>query len=228
MKQFECVSENPDKNSLCVHGVFAALLQSDFGELDIPVAEYIPDEIIELLNCDAELKSLKIFRYFLSKVVKEAYNPFILEREIAGKALFDFLIADIHQNESRGVPELVCKVAARSDLFIGESHIISWAVARGESESQSIGAVLIYDNERINAVAQRLRHLSALCVSYNTVNEYGVKRLTAHLLHGGEYHSRNPEEDYIITRDKSACGEIMIELGGIIRPSHCRERPESR
>ena len=93
-----------------------SLLQANLRKLDIPVAENIPDEIIELLNCDAELESLEIVRNLFDEVVIEAEHPLILERKLIGQTRF-FGAVEVHKDKACGVPELVRKVAARFDLF---------------------------------------------------------------------------------------------------------------
>ena len=156
MQEHERVAHDPNEHLLCVLSFGAALLKSYLGYLDIPVAENIPDEIIELRDSHAQLEFLKVIGNFLNKVVVKADDPLILESEVCGQLALDILVADIHQNESRSVPQLVGKVAARADLLVGESHIVAGAVARGKSEPKCIRTVLVDYLERINTVAERL------------------------------------------------------------------------
>ena len=65
------------------------------------------------------------------------------------------VLAEVHEDKSCGVPELVCKVTACANLLVRETHIVSGAVARCKSKSECVCAVLIYNNKRINAVAER-------------------------------------------------------------------------
>ena len=154
MEELQNVGHDIYEHALCTLRGLAALLQTNLRKLDIPVAENIPDEIVELLNGDSELESLKIIGNLSDEVVIEAEHPLILERKFFGQ--FRLLGAvEIHEDKACGVPELIGKVAARLNLFVGISHIVSGAVAVGKGEAQSVRAVLVNDLERVNAVAQR-------------------------------------------------------------------------
>ena len=56
-------------------------------------------------------------------------------------------------------------------------------------------------------------------MSVYTVDKDGVKRLLAHLLHRGEYHSRYPEEDYVVACNQNACWVEIVKLGCFFRPT---------
>ena len=66
-----------------------------------------------------------------------------------------FIIGEIHQNETGGIPYFIGKVAACLNLLFAVTHIVSGAVAGGESESQSVCAEFVNYFKRINAVAER-------------------------------------------------------------------------
>ena len=53
-------------NLLCL---FSACLKSYLCKLNIPIAEDIPDEVIELLYCNTKLKLIKVVCNFLSESV---------------------------------------------------------------------------------------------------------------------------------------------------------------
>ena len=70
MKKLQNIGENVNENGRCVAlclGIVA--LKSDFCNLDIPVAEYVPAEIVELLNCDTELEFVKVIGNLFCKVI---------------------------------------------------------------------------------------------------------------------------------------------------------------
>ena len=64
----------------CVLSLRAALLKSYLGYLDVPVAENIPDEIIELRDSHAQLEFLKVIGNFINKGHCKADDPLILEQ----------------------------------------------------------------------------------------------------------------------------------------------------
>ena len=79
MQELEGVGHDINKHSLCTLRRLAALLQADFRKLDIPVAENIPDKVIDFLSGNAELKFFKVIRNLFDKIIIEAQNPLILK-----------------------------------------------------------------------------------------------------------------------------------------------------
>ena len=71
MEKLQNIGHDIYEHALCALCGLAALLQANLRKLDIPIAENIPDEIIELLNGDAELESLEIVRNLFDEVVIE-------------------------------------------------------------------------------------------------------------------------------------------------------------
>ena len=162
----------------------AALLKSDFGELNVPVTEQIPDEIIKLLYSDTKLEFIKIICNLFGEIIELRKNPFILEGKVSGNVRCLFVLCKIHKDETGSIPNLVSEVTGGLDLLIGITHIVSGAVTCSESEAESISTVLIDNEKRIDTVTERLTHLSAQLVTDNTVNEYCVKGYLIHLLTG--------------------------------------------
>ena len=62
MKKLKNIGKYIDKNTfssiLCV---FVITLKSDFCNFDIPIAEIVPDEVIELADRHAEFELLEVF-----------------------------------------------------------------------------------------------------------------------------------------------------------------------
>ena len=67
-----------------------------------------------------------------------------------------FVVAEVHQNKSCRIPNLIGKVTARLNSLVGETHIVSGAVARCKCKSQSVRSVFVDYLKRVNAVAERL------------------------------------------------------------------------
>ena len=57
-------------------------LQTDLGDLNIPVAEHIPNKIIQLGNSDTQFKPLQVVRHFLSQGIDLGEDPLVLNRQI--------------------------------------------------------------------------------------------------------------------------------------------------
>ena len=129
-------------------------------------------------------------------------------------------------DEARCVPNLVAEVAGRLYALVRETHIVSGAVAGREGEAQRIRAVLVDDLQRVDAVAERLGHLAALRVAHQTVDKDGLERGLAHVLHTGEDHARNPEEDDVVAGDQRIGRVEIVKLLGLVRPAERGERPQ--
>ena len=69
MKKLESFAHNINENCSCGCSFVAALLKSALSKLNIPVAEDIPDKVIELLYCNTKLKLIKVVCYFLGKSI---------------------------------------------------------------------------------------------------------------------------------------------------------------
>ena len=53
------------------------IVQTRLHHLDVPVAELLPDKVINLLNGDAELILIQVLGYFLCKRVYLGQNPLV-------------------------------------------------------------------------------------------------------------------------------------------------------
>ncbi|MPN24266.1 hypothetical protein SDC9_171661 [bioreactor metagenome] len=155
MQQFQNICKDKNQHIFCRLSFFPALLQTDFGNFNVPVTENIPYKIIELLNSNTNFKLFKILGHFFSQFVDQGKNPLIFKHQIFRNMCALFIIRKIHQNKSCRIPDFIGKVSAGFRFFIRKTHIISGAVARCKREPQSIRTELIDHNQRINAVAQR-------------------------------------------------------------------------
>jgi len=229
MQQLEGVAHHIDQNlsgDLCFGSVFP---QAGFCQLNIPVAENIPDKVVQLADCNAQLKLLKVIGDLFDQGVVLGQHPFVLDGKlIERQSQIHLLVLEVHQNKAGRVPNLVGKVAAGNDLLIAEAHIVARCVAGGKGEAQRICTVLVDDFQRVDTVAERFAHLSALGIANQTVEQNGVERDVAHVFQTGENHSGYPEEDDVIAGDQGAGRVEVFELLGVVWPTQSRERPQCR
>ena len=136
------------------------------------------------------------------------------------------LNCEVHHHKSGCVPYLIAEVAHSLALFDIETHVVSGAVAGDEVKAQCIGTVLFRHLQGIDSVAEALGHLASLRVTHKAVDEHSLKRFFLHLLHAGEDHSCDPEEDDIIARYHDRGRVPVVKLRGLVRPAHGRERPK--
>ena len=221
MQKLQNVAHNVNKHVLRGSCSLAALCDTRLCQLDIPVAVGVPDKVVELSERDTKLKAFDVVRNFLYQPVAAGQHPLVLDRQFRRQLRLFHILGQIHQNVAGSVPELVRKVARRSYLCNCPAHIVSGAVARYKRKSQCVRTILIYYLQRVNAVAQRLRHLPSKLVAHKSVDKNVLERLLTGVLQRGEYHSRYPERDYIITGNERVCGVEILEILGLVRPAEC-------
>ena len=201
--------------------------QTRLDHLDIPVAQLLPHEVVDLVQSYAQLEPVHIVRDILYQPVGLGQYPLIRQSE-ALRSFYDRGISQIHHDKSGCIPYLVGEVAARLHSLPVEAHIIARRVACHERHAQRVRAVFVDDLDGIDAVAERLAHLASLRVSHQSVYQNRMEGCDAGLLISGEYHPYDPEEDDIISRHQHI-GRIEIShLRCIVRPAERGERPQRR
>src|SRR6476469_10973460 len=80
----------------------------------------------------------------------------------------------MHLAKTRDVPEFRRKVSAFLDLSFIEPNVLAGGRDAHQTKSQTVGAVLVDQLERIRRIAERLRHFAALAVTNNA----GEKNVT--------------------------------------------------
>ena len=206
--------------------VFA--VETGLGQLDIPVAVVVPDEVIDLLDRHAKLKLIQILCDLAGDAVELGENPAISDFQFLLRGQLVLFHAEVHQHETAGVPELVGKVAHGLAVLHVEAHIVAGAVAGDHVHAQGVGAVAVDHLQRVDAVAQALGHFAALVVADQTVDQNGVEGRLAGMLAGREDHACDPEENDVVAGDQDGGGIEVIEIGGLIGPAQDLKGPESR
>ena len=229
MQQFEGVAQDIDQNLAGNLGLGAILPQAGFDQLDIPVAEDIPDEVVQLADSDTQLELFEIVGDLADQFIKFGEHPLVLDGELVQReGKVHLLVLEVHQDETGSVPDLVGEVAAGDDLLVAEAHVVTRGIAGGKGEAQRVGAVLVDDLQRVDAVAQRLAHLSALRVADQAVEQNCVERNLSGVLQSREDHAGNPEEDDVVAGDQGVSRVEIFQLRGLVRPAQGRERPQRR
>ena len=137
--------------------------QTGLGQLDIPVAIGVPDEVVQLLCSHAQLVVFHVGGHFADDVVELMQNPLVLQLQLFGQlAPVD---GQVHEEETGGVPDLVAEVPHGLALFREEPGVVAGAVAGDEVVTEGVAAVLVDHLQGVDAVAQALGHLAALAVA---------------------------------------------------------------
>ena len=211
--------------------LFVRAVQSRLDQFDVPVAEFTPDQFVDLLGGQRELEALHIRVDLGQRVVDGLQDPAVFGLQLRGRLVrhgqeVAFLVLDVHDGETGCVPQLVREVSGAFDLF----HLVADIGTRGDAgqqhEAQRVGAVSVDHFERIDAVAQRFGHLAALRVAHEAVDEHVLERRLAHDFDAGEDHSRDPEENNVVAGDERARRVELFQIVRIFRPAQGRERPQ--
>ena len=205
------------------------IVEARFREFDVPVAELIPDELVNHAAGLAELELVEARRDIACRARVAREDPAVSERVVAFLGPIRLVKAfEVHEHVARCIPDLVREVARALNALPIEAHIVARRVARNEHEAQRIRAVLLDDLDRVDAVAERLRHLAALAVAHEAVDEDVVERDVLAEREAHHDHAGDPEEDDVVARDECRRRVEMLELRRLVRPAERLERPEAR
>ena len=119
-----------------------ARVQLNLGQFQIPIAIFVPHELIDRLRCQIKAVLRESIGHFLFRELQAADDPFVhvgkLQRQIVIQA--HVVAFAIHQHEARSIPQLVAKVAITIAALQIEFDVAAVGGEAGESEAQCIGA----------------------------------------------------------------------------------------
>src|SRR5699024_145864 len=121
------------------------------------------------------------------------------------------------QGTLRGVERLRSKVACRNCRVAAQRQVRAWFSAASKRKAQRISTVITHPVHWVNAVAHRLRHLSAMHITHQTVQiEIPQRNLWASScslplqrwgLSSSEssehHHARYPDEDNVVAGNQN-------------------------
>ena len=103
VQKLQRILKHLPQNPQCVVGalgIFLGMIDTVLRKFDIPVAELVPQEIIDLRECDTKLELVHIFRHFFDQAVALRQDPAVARMIVKILRLFQFLPAKVHQDES--------------------------------------------------------------------------------------------------------------------------------
>ena len=170
-------------------------------------AIFVPEEGIEGLRVGVELVLAEAFCHGGVQVLQLGEDV-----DVNGGELRSRLSAccTLHHTEAGCVVQLVGEVLAFFNLLLVELDVGTGGGDSHQTETQTVGAVLGNQVERVGAVAQALAHLAAQQVTHNGGEEYVAEGLAACKAVAGHNHAGHPEEDDIRAGHQVAGG---VELG---------------
>ena len=161
-------------------------------------------------------------------------------------------ILDIHEDESRSLPDFVQEGTVAFDALDIEAHVASLSGEHRQRKAQRIGSLridplgvivekllrgrllvggnrigiaTIDEQKRIDDVAFRLRHLETRFVANECMEIDVFERRLAHEMNAEHHHAGDPEEDDIGPRFHDARRIKLFERFCLIGPTERRKRP---
>ncbi len=230
MQQPQNLIQNVDQHG--EGGLLPALIlgvEPGLGQLDIPVTVGIPNEVVDLLDGDAQLVLFQILRNLGDEGVQLGEHPSVGNFQgIQGGKLVFRVLGQVHHDIAGSVPQLVGKVAHGLAPLGVEAHVVSGGVAGDHVHSQGVAAVFVDHLQRIDAVPQGFAHLPSLVVPDQAVDQHGVEGGLSGVLTAGEDHPGHPEENDVIARDKDVGGIEIAKVLSFVRPAQGLEGPQGR
>ena len=200
--------------------------QQRLDEFEIPVAEHVPDELVERASRIVETVFRDGFRGLGFAGGEFTQNPAIHRARHLGKVDLARRAALVHLGKASRVPEFGREVAVAFDGLFGEADIAPLSGHAAHGEAQRVGAVFVHQFQRVHDVALGLGHLLALLVEDEGVDVHILERNFAHELYAHHHHPGDPEEDDVKRGDERGGGIEGFQFRRLVRPAHRRERPE--
>ena len=85
---------------------------------------------------------------------------------------------EVAEQEARGVADAAIRIGDALQDFVRHRHLVA-VIGRRDPQAQHVGAEFFIDLLRLDAVAERLRHLAALRIDGETVRQHFVVRRAA-------------------------------------------------
>ena len=179
MHQLECVLERLTQHpqgTVCRLRICIFVVNTVLRDLDIPVAELIPDKIMNFLHCYAEFVFIHILCHIFRDCVCARDNPPVNRHQIRGIRLAKRNIVQIHQNKTGCIPHLVGEITARLHAFSVKTHVVAGSIACHKCQAKRIRAIFLNHLERIDSVSERLAHFPSEGIADQAVDQHRVER----------------------------------------------------
>ena len=218
------------RDRLVVHGLAARRLD----QLQIPVAVIAPEEVVD--GQQRLVKPVTINRLVDrgDRLVQARHHPALHERQLLEAALAAIvpqgpsLVVGLHElaEDVEGVPDLVGEVAPHLELRGVELDVLPLRAEHRQRVAHGIGPVLIDHLQRVDAVAQALRHPPAVLVLDHAGDEHIPEGNLAREVNARHDHAGDPEEQDVVARDEHRGGIEVRQIGRLIGPAQRGKRPE--
>ena len=206
-----CMSSRLERSTVIMVSWAASLaprvvlaVEGRLDELQVPVAEFLPDETVEMARGIVEAVLVETLRHLGNRVVEPRPDPPVGERVVLllhGDGTFGVAL-EVHHAQAGGIPDLVDEVLVALDPLLGHADVAALGGEGGQREPEGVGAELVDHLQGVDDVALGLAHLVAVHVAHQRVQ---VDILEGHVLHDVEahhHHAGHPEEEDVEPGDE--------------------------
>ena len=228
--------ENKDQVALSLQTALA--LQAGLGDLDVPVANLVPEELLHAAGHIAKGVVLNTLGDHLHGLGQAAEHPGVgrrLNDGLAGRVALH-----VHKQEAAGVPNLGHKrlglVGTRAvdellSLLVDvrvELDVLVVGAQRQQVVTHGVGAVHTDEVHGVNAVALGLGHAAAVLGQNRRVDDDVLKRHLVQEVQRAHDHAGNPQRDDVARGDERRRGVMPLEQFRLLRPALRGEGPQLR
>src|SRR5271157_4022516 len=121
-----------------------------FDQLQIPIAELVPDKTVECYCRFAVTVSIYAFLNFSGHLAGSRPNPPVREEGGLGLTGVKLLAIEQCRHKTGGVPQLVDKIAPSLDALFRKEHVATLSGQHRKREPEGIGTVGIEHQKRID------------------------------------------------------------------------------
>ena len=216
----------------------ALALQAGLGDLDVPVADLVPEELLHAAGHVAKGVVLDALGDHLNGLGQAAEHPGV------GRRLHDGLAGrvalHVHKQEAACVPDLGHKrlslVGTRAvdkllSLLVDvrvELDVLVVGAQRQQVVAHGVGAVHTDEVHGVNAVALGLGHAAAVLGKDRRVDDDVLKRHLVQEVQRAHDHAGDPQRDDVTRGDERGRGVMSLEQFRLLRPALRGEGPQLR
>ena len=228
--------EHKDQVALSLQTALA--LQAGLGDLDVPVADLVPEELLHTAGHVAKGVILDALGDHLHGLGQAAEHPSVCRRLHDGLA--GRVALHVHEQEAAGVPDLGHKrlgllgtrtVDKLLSLLVDvrvELDVLVVGAQREQVVAHGVGAVHTDEVHGVNAVALGLGHTASVLGQDRRVDDDVLKRHLVQEVQRAHDHAGDPQRDDVACGDERRRGVMSLEQLRLLRPALRGESPQLR
>ena len=141
--------------------------EGELGGLEVPVAQVVPEILVGRGGRVVVAVGGEGLADRRGGGAEPAVDPAVDVAQLG--RLPELPALEIHEEVAARVPDLVGELGAELEVVLVDEDVLRGSEEEGERELEGVGAVVVDDLERVDAVAQALGHLAALLVAHEVV-----------------------------------------------------------